>query len=83
MICHIQIFKIKKCKDGLDFLGYIIRPQYTLTRKRVVKNFKYKKAKFLAKYEQQNGKMPLLEIERFNQVLNSFKSHINIAIAII
>lgn len=32
---------LKSVSDGLDFLGYIIRPKYVLVRRRVVKNFKY------------------------------------------
>ena len=38
--------KIKKVSDGSDFLGYIIRPSYILSRKRVVNNLKYKLALF-------------------------------------
>ncbi len=43
--------KCRAIKDGLDFLGYIIRPNYILTRNRVVNNYKYKKAKYLTAYE--------------------------------
>lgn len=50
---------------GLDFLGYIIRPYYVLTRRRVVNNYKYKKAKYLQSYEQLQGKMQHEEIKRF------------------
>ena len=42
--------------EGLDFLGYIIRPHYTLVRRRVVDNFKYKKALYLNEYERQKEK---------------------------
>jgi hypothetical protein len=64
--------KLKSHKDGLDFLGYIIRPNYILTRQRVVNNYKYKKAKYLQNYEQQKGKMSLEEIK--NSYL--FKLHL-------
>ncbi|MEA2049891.1 MAG: reverse transcriptase/maturase family protein [Campylobacterota bacterium] len=68
--------KLKNNQDGLDFLGYIIRPHYILTRKRVVNNFKYKKAKYLDKYEKLKGDMGLEEIKKFLSVQASFKGHI-------
>lgn len=75
---HLQLredSKLKKHNDGLDFLGYVIRPNYTLVRQRVVKNFKKKKANYLNKYEQKKGKMKLEEIKRFLSVQASFVSH--------
>lgn len=68
--------KLKRHQNGLDFLGYIIRPDYVLTRKRVVNNYKYKKAKYLEEYERQRGKMTLEEIKPFLSVQASFESHI-------
>lgn len=68
--------KLSKNVDGLDFLGYIIRPHYTLVRKRVVNNYKKKKAKYLARYEEQKGHMRLSEIKAFLSVKASFVSHI-------
>jgi hypothetical protein len=68
--------KLKKHSQGLDFLGYIIRENYLLTRKRVVHNFKYKKAHYLQNYEKQKGKMNLEEIKKFLSVQASFVSHI-------
>jgi len=62
--------------EGLDFLGYIIRPHYTLVRQRVVNNYKRKKAQFLQNYEAQKGHMSLAEIKRFLSVQASFASHI-------
>ena len=62
--------------DGLDFLGYVIRPYYVLTRKRVVHNYKQKKAKYLDAYEKQRGKMNLEEIKQFLSVQASFVGHI-------
>jgi len=70
-------FRLRKNKDGLDFLGYIVRPNYTLVRNRVVNNFKYKKAKFLTKYEKQNKTMDLEEIKEFLSVQASFHGHIS------
>ncbi len=68
--------KLKKHSDGLDFLGYIIRENYILTRKRVVNNYKQKKAKYLQDYENQKGKMNLEEIKKFLSVQASFVGHI-------
>ena len=62
--------------EGLDFLGYVIRPHYTLVRRRVVHNFKYKKALYLAEYERQKGTMGLEEIRAFLSVQASFVGHI-------
>jgi len=67
--------KLKHHKEGLDFLGYIIRPDYILTRRRVVNNYKYKKAKYLQRYEESKGKMKLSEIKAFLSVKASFESH--------
>ena len=63
-------------KAGLDFLGYIIRPYYVLVRKRVVNNYKHKKARYLTEYENQKGNMSLVEIKEFLSVQASFVGHI-------
>ncbi len=68
--------KLKKHKEGLDFLGYIIRPRYILVRRRVVNNYKYKKAIYLKEYEKSLGKMPLKNIKNFLSVQASFRSHL-------
>jgi hypothetical protein len=68
--------RLKLHTQGLDFLGYIIRPNYILVRRRVVNNFKYKKALFLKSYEAQKGKMSLAQIKRFLSVQASFAGHI-------
>ncbi|MEA1919947.1 MAG: reverse transcriptase/maturase family protein [Campylobacterota bacterium] len=68
--------KLKKHSSGLDFLGYIIRENYILTRKRIVNNYKFKKANYLQNYENQRGKMSLEEIKKFLSVQASFVGHI-------
>ncbi|HIP12602.1 MAG TPA: hypothetical protein EYG73_07780 [Arcobacter sp.] len=67
--------KLKQNNQGLDFLGYIIRPNYLLVRNRVVNNFKYKKAKYLQRYEELKGNMSLEEIKQFLSVQSSFTGH--------
>lgn len=67
---------LKEVSKGLDFLGYIIRPNYTLVRKRVVKNYKQKKAQYLDCYEALKGKMELAEIKAFLSVQASFLAHV-------
>jgi hypothetical protein len=47
-----------------------------LVRKRVVHNYKHKKAKYLETYEAQKGKMSREEIKKFLPVQASFVSHI-------
>jgi retron-type reverse transcriptase len=67
---------LKENKEGLDFLGYIIHPHYTLVRKRVVQNYKYKKAQYLDRYEALKGTMSLVEIKKFLSVQASFVGHV-------
>ncbi len=67
--------KIRKNSDGLDFLGYIIRPNYSLVRRRVVSNYKQKKARYLESHEAQKGKMKREQIKEFLSVQASFVSH--------
>jgi retron-type reverse transcriptase len=77
---HLQLRDksiLRSVHEGLDFLGYIIRPNYVLVRNRVVKNFKYKKAKYLEHYEDKKGTMSLEEIKRFLSVQASFVGHIS------
>jgi len=69
-------FRLRENSDGLDFLGYIIRPHYMLSRQRVVQNFKQKKARYLEKYENQKGTMGLEEIKKFLSVQASFMGHV-------
>ena len=66
---------LRENKEGLDFLGYIIRPHYTLVRRRVVHNYKYKKAQYLDRYEALKGHMNLVEIKAFLSVQASFAGH--------
>jgi hypothetical protein len=67
--------RLRKVTSGLDFLGYVVRPNYMLVRKRVVHNYKQKKAKYLDEYERQRGEMSLAEIKEFLSVQASFVAH--------
>lgn len=66
--------RLRNFDDGLDFLGYIIRPNYMLVRNRVVNNLKYKKAKFYDYYEK-GGDTDLSAILKYNEVMASFRAH--------
>jgi retron-type reverse transcriptase len=70
--------KLKSVNDGLDFLGYIIRPAYILTRQRVINNFRKKKSIFYQKYEDTKYIKPLSKdiLENYKQVKASFYGHI-------
>jgi RNA-directed DNA polymerase len=67
---------LRKTSQGLDFLGYIIRPHYTLVRKRVIQNFKRKKASFLDAYQRDKGTMSKEDIQKFLAVKASFLGHL-------
>jgi len=71
-------FKLKKVNDGLDFLGYIVRPEYILVRKRVVNNYKQKKAIWLNKFEKNRG-FSYEEFKKFQSIQASFKGHLKFA----
>jgi hypothetical protein len=76
---HLQLslrddFRLRGANDGLDFLGYIIRPWYLLVRRRVVNNFRQKRARFLAN-EFKNGLCSLESAKRFKQVNASYYGH--------
>lgn len=71
-----QDVKLRANRSGLDFLGYIVRDRYVLVRNRAVKNYKFKKASYLNKYEKKKGKMDKKEIDKFLAVQASFLAHI-------
>lgn len=66
---------------GMDFLGYIIRPHYTLARRRVVNTMKTKLAAFERKLVTHEPGMALLHydyptIEKLRAVLASYMGHL-------
>jgi len=66
--------KIQKNREGLDFLGYIVRPDYILVRNRVVNNYKQKKAKYIEKYESPTG-LTKADTKKFQSINASFVGH--------
>jgi RNA-directed DNA polymerase len=71
---------------GIDFIGYIVRPGYILSRKRIVKNLKTKlhyfnKGLILVSGNQKQEAFPLStpptkgEIKQMASVINSYYSH--------
>jgi hypothetical protein len=53
---------IRRVSDGIDFIGYIVRPEYVLVRKRVVNDWRWK----MAKETDEKKKI---------EIFNSYKAH--------
>jgi len=68
--------RLSKVSDGLDFLGYIIRPHYILSRQRVVNAFKQKKAQFLEKNFSKSRYCSYEEALKFKSINASFYGHL-------
>lgn len=67
-------FFLKSTNEGIDFLGYIVKPTHTMVRQRVVNNFKFKKAQFLD-HAFVDGTCSLDEAKKFKEVNASFYGH--------
>ena len=76
--------KVKPVSQGADFLGYIVRPDYRLVRRRVVNNFKYRLAllreKIVLEQKFENQCFYLIQIagetiEELRAVLASYFGH--------
>jgi len=70
-----ELFFLKATTEGIDFLGYIVKPSHTLVRQRVVNNFKYKKAQFLDNCFT-GGTCSLEDALKFKEVNASFYGHV-------
>lgn len=46
---HPQKQKISQIKNGIDFVGYFIKPDYVLVRRRVIGEYRYRLARHLKK----------------------------------
>jgi len=66
---------LKETKQGIDFLGYVVKPSHTLVRQRVVNNFKQKKAQFLEECFE-DGTCSLEDALRFKEINASYFGHI-------
>jgi len=69
---HLEKTFIREIEEGIDFLGYIVRPDYILVRKRVVKNFKKKISKAEKKLRER-----ILDHDLLRATLNSYFAHFN------
>lgn len=78
--------KLGSVKDGINFLGYIIRPNYKLSRRRVVSNLKNKlyffnKGYLLSSNNQKQIALPLskklsnVELNKMLATINSYYGH--------
>ena len=72
--------------QGIDFVGYLVKPNYVLARKRVVKNLKTKlyyinKSKLLIANNQKQDSLPLSkpltikELHTITAMINSYYGH--------
>lgn len=77
---HPEKTVLKPVKTGINFVGYIVKPQYTLVRNRTVKKFKNKLWKFNQKILTTNPVQPIrlwtpelrLEFQKMLAVINSY-----------
>jgi len=69
-------FYLKSTKEGIDFLGYVVRPTHTLVRQRVVNNFKQKKAKFLEECFDEDKTCSFEDAMKFKEINASYYGHI-------
>lgn len=77
---HPEKTILKPIKTGVNFVGYIVKPQYTLVRNRTVKKFKNKLWKFNQKILTTNPVQPIrlwtpelcLEFQKMLAVINSY-----------
>lgn len=68
--------RLRPVTDGADFLGYIVRPQYRLVRRRVVGNLRDKLAAFeRAQVGAQSLRLPVAVRERLRATLASYLGH--------
>ncbi|MEI7482276.1 MAG: RNA-directed DNA polymerase [Elusimicrobiota bacterium] len=77
---HPQKQHIAPVSNGIDFLGYIVRPGYMLVRKRVVNNFK-RELKRVGKIAVKGNTIEFnpTVVAKANSSLNSYQAHFNYA----
>jgi len=83
---HKNKDKLGEVKEGINFLGYIVRPNYILSRRRVVSNLKNKlyffnKGYLLSSNNQKQIALPLSknlskeELDKILATINSYYGH--------
>lgn len=73
---HPKKIILNQTKQGIDFLGYYIKPKYTLVRKNVVQNLKEKL--YLSLYDTNSNEKKRLtrkEVEKLQNIVNSYFGH--------
>jgi len=77
---HPQKQRIAPVSDGIDFLGYIVRPGYMLVRKRVVKSFK-RALRRVREIAVKNGAIEFAPevTAKTNNTVNSYLAHLDYA----
>lgn len=83
-VLRLQQFIRKVTKNGIDFLGYIVRPDYLLVRRRVVNNLqvKLREYKALLVKEGRFYRRYLFDeemLDRLSAVLSSYLGHFKMA----
>jgi hypothetical protein len=74
---HENKIIIKKIEKGLDFLGYIIKDNYILVRKKIIKNLNRRIRIYNHNFKKYGVKKEYLE--KYLQILNSYFAHFNLS----
>jgi retron-type reverse transcriptase len=75
LVLHQKKTKLKKIEKGIDFLGYFLKPDCVLVRKRVVRNLKSKL--FFLQLAKSQGKC--VSSEKILATVNSYFGHFSFA----
>jgi hypothetical protein len=74
LILHPRRQKLQPITNGIDFLGYIIRHNYTLVRHRVLNNFKAK-MRYFENLIRNNGSLNAVIFDRLRDTVKSYLGH--------
>lgn len=70
---HPKKIILREVKEGVDFLGFFVKPKYTLVRKNVVLNLKQKLYYFFQ--NKKNNKLTRNEVIQVQNIINSYYGH--------
>jgi hypothetical protein len=79
---NVKQHRLRPVADGIDFLGYVVRPGYTLVRRRVVNHLRERLSVYTAKLAEKRGgvvvgwRFPIATVERFRATLASYLGHL-------